>query len=218
MKRQLDPMMTPTYITFVRHGHVHNPQAVYYGRLPGFHLSQEGRRQAAATASVLQDQPIAAMFSSPQRRTRETAQILLQHHPDLSMQIHEKLNEVHTPFDGRPIKELEERGWDAYTGASASYEQPQDVLTRARQFIAEVRQIHMGQHVVAVTHGDLIAFLILWAKGLAAIPQHKSEIRKLGIADGYPAPASISKFVYHTAAEDEVPHLAYANPTLSDKG
>jgi broad specificity phosphatase PhoE len=205
-------MMTHTHISFVRHGHVHNPQAIYYGRLPGFHLSQTGRRQAEATADVLQDRRIAALFSSPQRRARETAQILLQHHPDLSLQTHAKLNEVHTPFDGRPITELEDRRWDAYSGAGPAYEQPQDVLARAQAFIAEVRQVYKGQHVVAVTHGDLIAFLILWSQGLPVTPQHKGEIKKLGLADNYPAPASISRFTYHTAAADEVPNLAYVNP------
>lgn len=207
-----------THISFVRHGHVHNPQAVYYGRLPGFHLSQEGQRQAVATATVLQDQPLAAIFSSPQRRARETAQILLKHHQDLDIQVHEKLNEVYSPFDGRPIQELKDRRWDAYTGAGSGYEQPQDVLARARQFIAEMRQTYAGQHVVAVTHGDLIAFMILWAKGIAITPQHKGEIKRLGLADDYPAPASISTFVYHTAAADEVPRLEYANPTMVSEG
>ena len=35
-----------TCISLLRHGEVDNPQEVYYGRLPGFGLSAEGRRQA----------------------------------------------------------------------------------------------------------------------------------------------------------------------------
>ncbi len=33
-----------TRVHVVRHGEVHNPDGVLYGRLPGFHLSEAGRR------------------------------------------------------------------------------------------------------------------------------------------------------------------------------
>ena len=41
-------MTNPTSISFVRHGHVHNPENIVYGRLPGFRLSDLGRRGAQA--------------------------------------------------------------------------------------------------------------------------------------------------------------------------
>ena len=64
-----------TQIHFVRHGEVHNPQKIYYGRLPGFPLSEEGRRQAQAAAHALRARPLAAIFSSPMQRARETAEL-----------------------------------------------------------------------------------------------------------------------------------------------
>ena len=68
-------MTTQTSIFFVRHGHVYNPQKILYGRLPGFRLSDLGREQAQAAAVALRDIPLAAAFSSPQLRTRQTAAI-----------------------------------------------------------------------------------------------------------------------------------------------
>ena len=37
----------------MRHGNVHNPKEVYYGRLPRFHLSALGRKQAVEGAERL---------------------------------------------------------------------------------------------------------------------------------------------------------------------
>jgi broad specificity phosphatase PhoE len=43
-------MTPPTTLHFVRHGKVDNRGHIYYGRLPGFHLSSEGLHQATAAA------------------------------------------------------------------------------------------------------------------------------------------------------------------------
>ena len=41
--------MVATTLHLLRHGEVHNPTGVLYGRLPGYHLSERGRAQAQAT-------------------------------------------------------------------------------------------------------------------------------------------------------------------------
>jgi broad specificity phosphatase PhoE len=40
-------------VHLLRHGEVHNPGRVLYGRLPGFKLSELGERQAMAAAEWL---------------------------------------------------------------------------------------------------------------------------------------------------------------------
>jgi broad specificity phosphatase PhoE len=59
----------------VRHGEVFNPAHVLYGRLPGYHLSEAGRRlaQAAADHVASLDRPVSALRCSPLERTRESA-------------------------------------------------------------------------------------------------------------------------------------------------
>ena len=60
----------------VRHGEVHNPDRVLYGRLPNYHLSVAGRRMAAAAADHVAalDRPIAELYSSPLERAQESAE------------------------------------------------------------------------------------------------------------------------------------------------
>lgn len=60
-------------IHLVRHGEVHNPGGVLYGRLPGFGLSELGRRMALAASESLADAPIVRILTSPLQRTRESA-------------------------------------------------------------------------------------------------------------------------------------------------
>jgi hypothetical protein len=88
--------------------------------------------------------------------------------------------------------------------------QPTDVLARIQSFAARARQQYAGQHVLAVTHGDPIAFTVLWCKGLPVTPDRG----RLGLPgnDNYLAHASICTLVYHTAEEDEMPRLQYKRP------
>jgi broad specificity phosphatase PhoE len=199
-------MVEPISIHFVRHGDVDNPEPeqLYYGRLKGFPLSETGRDQAQDVAFALRNQPIVCVFSSPLERTRETAEIIREQHNDLPLRISPLLNEVKTPFDGRPLKEVEARDWDLYTGSGPEYEQRSDVLSRARKFVAEMQQQYMGAHVVAVTHHAVIRFLTLWTMG--------KPLESKDLPRDRPAPGSITTFIYHTMAYDEVPRFEYLEP------
>jgi broad specificity phosphatase PhoE len=71
--------MVATTIHLLRHGEVHNPEGVLYGRLPGYHLSERGRAMAEMVALHLAGDPagprydIAAVIASPLQRAQETA-------------------------------------------------------------------------------------------------------------------------------------------------
>ena len=60
----------------MRHGEVHNPRRVLYGRLPGYGLSDDGRRMARQSAQYVHGlgRPVGALVSSPLQRTRESAE------------------------------------------------------------------------------------------------------------------------------------------------
>jgi len=62
-----------TTVHLLRHGEVHNPGKVLYGRLPGFHLSQLGRAMADRVAEYLAGEDITHVVSSPLERAQETA-------------------------------------------------------------------------------------------------------------------------------------------------
>src|ERR1700758_2005170 len=63
-----------TVVHLLRHGEVHNPKHILYGRLPGSPLSANGRMMAAAAADYFAGRPVAAVFASPLERAQETAQ------------------------------------------------------------------------------------------------------------------------------------------------
>ncbi|GAA1534245.1 broad specificity phosphatase PhoE [Microbacterium ginsengiterrae] len=60
----------------VRHGEVHNPRRVLYGRLPHYQLSEDGRRMARAAAEYIEGlgRPVASLHCSPLQRTQESAE------------------------------------------------------------------------------------------------------------------------------------------------
>lgn len=57
----------------LRHGEVENPDAILYGRLPGFHLSALGRDMAKRVAETVAERDIVHLVSSPLERAQETA-------------------------------------------------------------------------------------------------------------------------------------------------
>lgn len=209
-------MPMETRISFVRHGRVHNPQAVFYGRLPRFGLSERGRREARGAAAHLEAGPLAAVFSSPLLRARQTAAEILRARAGLEVPISlsRLLLEVKTPWEGEPSDAVRARADDVYTGAGPGYEQPADVLARVLRFVERTRRRFPSAHTVAVTHGDPIAFLALWCGGREVIPANKTRLAPLGIAGGYPATGSVTTLVFATEEAGEKPRVAHQRPVL----
>ncbi|MET0589830.1 MAG: histidine phosphatase family protein [Naasia sp.] len=65
--------MSARAIHLVRHGEVHNPTGVLYGRIEGFGLSELGHRMATTAAGSLAGRPITRLLASPLQRARESA-------------------------------------------------------------------------------------------------------------------------------------------------
>src|SRR3954453_2722075 len=64
---------TRTTVHVLRHGEVHNPNRILYGRLPDFHLSELGVQMAKAAAETLKDRDVTYVVASPLERAQETA-------------------------------------------------------------------------------------------------------------------------------------------------
>ncbi|MBZ5734800.1 histidine phosphatase family protein [Nocardioides sp. TRM66260-LWL] len=62
-----------TTVHLLRHGEVHNPEGVLYGRRPGFHLSELGRRMAERIGEVVGQRDVVHLRCSPLERAQETA-------------------------------------------------------------------------------------------------------------------------------------------------
>ncbi len=100
--------MPADLIRLVRHGEVHNPEGVLYGRLPEFHLSERGRAMAVLAAQSLAGHPVRRVVASPLTRTRESAQPWLELFR-LPLEIDDRLIEPANTFEGTNIREAVRR-------------------------------------------------------------------------------------------------------------
>ena len=71
-------MSETTTVHLLRHGEVHNPEGVLYGRREGYHLSALGRSMAQRVADTVGDRDIVHIRTSPLERAQETAAPLVQ--------------------------------------------------------------------------------------------------------------------------------------------
>jgi len=205
-------MTAPTTIYFVRHGNVHNPAQILYGRLPRFRLSERGLEEARSAGRFLNGTSIAALYCSPLLRARQTVREIHAFHPSLKLRRSPNLIEVLNPFEGQPSAEVDARHGDVYTGVGPPYEQPRDIVARTVRFFLLARRRHPGGNVVAVTHGDVIVFGMLWARGLALTPQNKASLHTIGFTCGYPATGSLTAFTFRTDSPRELPEVRYFKP------
>jgi len=163
--------MTTTTVWLARHGEVHNPGGVLYGRLPRMRLSNEGVRQAEALADFLElePQPLSAVYSSPMLRARLTANTILARHPDLGrIRIDRDLQEIRTGWQGEPLDALERINWDFYNHPRGPDDESlQMIHDRMLRWLKRVLRRHAGQEVVGVSHGDPILILVGTLRGLA---------------------------------------------------
>lgn len=65
--------MSTTRLHLVRHGEVHNPEKVLYGRIPGYRLSDLGLAMAGRVADHFGGRDVALVLSSPLTRAQQTA-------------------------------------------------------------------------------------------------------------------------------------------------
>jgi broad specificity phosphatase PhoE len=165
-------MAERTIVHLLRHGEVYNPRHVLYGRLPGYHLSDNGRWMADAAADYFAERPVAALFASPLERAQETAQPTAQR-LGLTVQTDQGLIESANVLEGKTIS-LAQLGlnplnwrhlWNPFT---PSWGEPyKQVAARVWQVVERARDAARGREAVCVSHQ-----LPIWVTRLAAENKH----------------------------------------------
>jgi broad specificity phosphatase PhoE len=148
-----------TIVHLLRHGEVHNPSGVLYGRRDGFHLSERGQQMAQRVADVIGERDITHLVSSPLERARETAAPLAKIR-DLEVVTDERVLESTNAFEGISFGEgaktiLKRPGlWKhLYNPFRPSWGEPyKDIVARMMAAVEDARVAAAGHEAVVVSH------------------------------------------------------------------
>lgn len=147
-----------TVVHLLRHGEVHNPTAVLYGRLPDFHLSDLGREMAEMVGAHLGDHDVTVVVASPLERAQETAAPIASAH-DLTVTTDERVIEAGNYFEGRTFgvgdgSIKNPRHWPMLVNPfRPSWGEPyQQIADRMLAAIADARGAARGHEAVIVSH------------------------------------------------------------------
>jgi probable phosphoglycerate mutase len=142
------------------------------GHLPGIHLNERGREQAAELARTLGQLPIKAIYASPLERAVETAEPLA-HALGLGIQIRPPLTDVDPGlWTGRSWKDLRRtKDWKVIQHTPSQFQFPGgETFLQAQQRVAaalaEIAAAHKKEMVAVVFHADPIKLAVAYYLGL----------------------------------------------------
>jgi broad specificity phosphatase PhoE len=176
-----------TTLLLVRHGDPDYPETRIYARADDPGLTPEGRRQAAMLGEWIKGLRVDALYVSPTRRTRETAEPMAQA-LGLKAALDGRLEERHfgiwegMDFDAiRDQHPAEFTAWktDPIGFAPDGGETIVDLGRRVDQALGEVRDRHAGGTVLVVTHVGVIRTALCSALGTPL-----AEYRRFHVATG----------------------------------
>ena len=152
-------MSTPrTTVHLLRHGEVHNPDKVLYGRLPGYRLSELGHEMAQRAAEALTHRDLTVVTASPLERAQQTAAPVAAVH-GLTIGTDDGLIEADNVFEGERVSVgdgvlRQPRAWKhLYNPIRPSWGEPYVVVAqRMREAVARARDAALGHEAVLVSH------------------------------------------------------------------
>jgi broad specificity phosphatase PhoE len=177
-----------TRFLVVRHAHHALVGKALAGRSDNVGLDASGIAQADALARRLASSGIAAIYTSPQRRARETAAPLAAK-PDVPLRVDAGLDEIDFgSWTGKSFEELAEDAQWAVWCEHRSVAQPPggerfaEVQRRVVDALQRLHRVHPRDTVALVSHGDVIK------AGIAHVLEMSlDDVERLEIA-----PASVS--------------------------
>jgi broad specificity phosphatase PhoE len=200
------PRAPRTVVHLMRHGEVHNPDGVLYGRIAGYRLSERGRAMADRVAEHLADADVAAVIASPLERAQETAGPIARAH-GLDLRTDDRLIESLNVFEGLTVgvgdgalssprhwKHL----WNPFRPSWG--EAYREIAARMLAAVEDARDLAPGREVVCVSHQ-----LPIWTARSAAEGRtlwHDPRRRQCGLA-------SLTSFTYDG---DQLVGVGYREP------
>ncbi|MBB2989477.1 broad specificity phosphatase PhoE [Mycolicibacterium iranicum] len=190
--------MTPgaeqTIVHVMRHGEVHNPEKILYGRLPDYHLSERGQAQAEAVAAWLAWRDITHVVASPLERAQETAApIAAARH--LSVNTDDELIESENIFQGQRVSPGDgalrdpRNWWHLRNPRIPSWGEPYtEIAARMKRAVFRARAAAAGHEAVCVSHQLPVETL---RRAMTDLPLHHFPTKRMCNL------ASVTSFYFH---------------------
>lgn len=199
--------MAARVVHLVRHGQVHNPEGVLYGRLPGYGLSELGRQMAERLGEHFADAPLVHLVASPLQRAQETMAPIAAGHPELSVQLDERVIEAANFFEGTSFGRHNQRLlrpaslWQLRNPLRPSWGEPyQQILARMRQALIDAAAQAVDGEALIVSHELPIWMARSWAEGWPLVHDPRRRQARL---------ASVTTFTFQGT---ELTGVSYAEP------
>jgi probable phosphoglycerate mutase len=225
-------MATATRIFLVRHGATVLSAEDRFAGATDVDLSDEGRDQARRLGERLAAEPIAAVYASPMKRTRETASLIsASHHKEIRTK--DGLREIdHGRWEQMTRAEVEAQfpdeyeAWEAdpFTYAPLGGESGLSVMARAMPALREIVTAHRGEKVLVVSHKATIRLLIASFLGIDArgyrdrLDQHPCCLNILDFKDAVRARLMLFNDVSHYAGQPAQPKANLSKWWDADEG
>jgi len=168
--------MENSVVHLVRHGQVHNPDGVLYGRTPGYGLSDLGRQMAGRLGEHFADVPLVHLVSSPLQRAQETIAPIAAAHPGLEVHIDDRVIEAANVFEGRSFGKRNEillrpsSWWALRNPLRPSWGEPYtSILARMRAALLDAASHAVGGEALVLSHELPIWMARSWAEGRSLI-------------------------------------------------
>ena len=201
-----DPDQPTTVVHVMRHGEVHNPTGVLYGRLPHFRLSPAGEDMARTTADWFVGRDVTHLVASPLERAQQTArpigEVL-----GLPVATDDRLIEAGNDFEGKTFgvgdgaMRRPANWWRLRNPWRPSWGEPyREIAARMVGAVATARDAARGHAAVLVSHQLPIWTLRLHLEGRSYL--HDPRRRECGLA-------SVTSLTY---VGDRLTGIGYAEP------
>lgn len=169
-----------TIIYFVRHGSTENKGQIIYGRMPGFNLSDIGRKEAENAGKYFVDKGVRHIYTSPLERAFETADFISNQIPGSTITHSFDLNEVESSsWQGLTPEELyKNNSYESFINdpnAEIGSENLNQLASRMKKFTESIVKKHRGEKVICVSHEFPILALkiILEGKPLVSLKSYR---------------------------------------------
>lgn len=147
-----------TTVHLLRHGEVHNPTGILYGRLPGYQLSERGHAMAQRLAETLAKRPVTHLVSSPLERAQQTAAPLAAA-LDAEIVTDDRIIEAGNVFQGLTFGvgdgslKRPDHWWHLRNPFRPSWGEPyKEIMARMTLAIDAARETARGSEAVLVSH------------------------------------------------------------------